>query len=301
MNYVAANKTEKPLWRRIVDFPVVAMAVSLIVCIAADAIAGVIGESLPIPAGSLRTIMKDGLVLVAVLLVYKLVITRLGEHPRDDLRGRRALPDLGMGLATGFCIMALTVVAAAVANVYHLIGKGDSSQLANELVAAAIMPAFTEELLFRGILFRWLEEFGGSWVALLLTSAFFGAAHLHNPNASYVAAFGIAIEAGVLLGAAYMLTRSLWFPMGIHASWNFTLGEIFDVPVSGMAEHGLLKATLSGPPLLSGNGFGLEASLFAMVIATTFGLYLLWFAIRRGELMPPPWVRRRTKVAPATT
>jgi hypothetical protein len=155
------------------------------------------------------------------------------------------------------------------------------------------MPAFTEELLFRGILFRWLEEFAGSWVALLLTSALFGAAHLLNPNASLVAAFGIAIEAGVLLGGAYMLTRNLWLAMGLHAGWNFTQGEIFDVPVSGMPEHGLLQAKLAGPPLLSGAGFGLEASIFAMVIATGAGIVLVVLAVRRGQLVQPWWVRRR--------
>ena len=68
----------------------------------------------------------------------------------------------------------------------------------------------------------------------------FGAAHLGNPNSTYFAAFCIAVEAGILLGAAYMLTRSLWLPMALHAAWNFTQGEIFDVNVSGVDEHGLV-------------------------------------------------------------
>ena len=104
----------------------------------------------------------------------------------------------------------------------------------------------SEELLFRGILFRWIEEFGGSWAALIVTSVLFGAAHLVNPNATYIAAVGIAVEAGVMLGAAYMLTRSLWFPMGIHAAWNFTQGEIFDIPVSGTPMHGLVRPSCRG-------------------------------------------------------
>ena len=105
-----------------------------------------------------------------------------------------------------------------------------------------------EELLFRGILFRWLEEFGGSWLALLLTSALFGAAHLGNPNATAFSAFCIAVEAGVLLGAAYMLTRSLWLPMGLHAAWNFTQGEIFDVPVSGSTSMASSPRNCRGRP-----------------------------------------------------
>jgi hypothetical protein len=88
-----------------------------------------------------------------------------------------------------------------------------------------------------------------------------------------------------------MLTRSLWLPLGIHAAWNFAQGEIFDIPVSGVPVHGLLIARLDGPPLLTGNGFGLEASIIAIVIATLFGLGLLAIAIRRGEVVLPRWVR----------
>src|SRR5205823_14343263 len=108
-----------------------------------------------------------------------------------------------------------------------------------------------------------------------------------------IAAVGIALEAGVLLGAAYMLTRSLWLPMGIHAAWNFTQGEIFGVPVSGTTVHGLLRSRLTGSPLLTGNGFGLEASPVAIVSATVAGVLLVVLAVRRGQLVKPWWVRRR--------
>ena len=84
--------------------------------------------------------------------------------------------------------------------------------------------------------------------------------------------------------------------LGLHAAWNFAQGEIYDIPVSGTAVHGMLNARLNGPPLLTGNGFGLEASLTAIVVATLFGLWLLWLAIRRGELVNPRWVRRRRDV-----
>lgn len=283
----------RPLWRRVIDFPLVAMLLATALYLLAAALAGKLGSSLPLAPGTGRMLLKNALVLGSVLLMYKLVIVRLGKDRRDDLTAERAVPDLAAGLLIGFLIMALAVAAAAVADVYNIVGQGDSTELVRELAATAIMPAFMEELLFRGIFFRWLEQFAGSWLALLLTSAFFGAAHLMNPNATAVAAFGIAVEAGILLGSAYMLTRSLWLAMGIHAAWNFTQGEVFDVPVSGLDEHGLVQAKLSGPPLLSGGGFGLEASIFAMLIATAAGLVLLWLAIRRGRIVGPMWSRRR--------
>jgi membrane protease YdiL (CAAX protease family) len=246
----------------------------------------------PIP-GFTNEMRFDLMSIPLLILAYKLLISRLGEHPKDDYRDPKARRNLGLGLAAGFLLFSLAVGVAAVLGVYRITGPGDASALLQALIAPTLFAAVSEELIFRGILFRWLEEFGGSWLALLLTSAFFGASHLANPNASMTAAVGIAFEAGVMLGAAYMLTRSLWMPMGIHAAWNFAQGEVYDIPVSGNPVHGLVKATLSGPPVLTGNGFGLEASVIAIVIATAFGLWLLALAVRRGQVIQPWWVRRR--------
>jgi len=127
--------------------------------------------------------------------------------------------------------------------------------------------------------------------ALAVTSGLFGLAHIFNPGATWFSSFAIAVEAGVLLGGAYMLTRSLWLPMGLHAGWNFTQGEIFDVPVSGTPVHGLIEAQLSGPALLTGGSFGLEASVIALTIATGAGVWLVFRAVKKGELVRPHWMR----------
>ena len=81
--------------------------------------------------------------------------------------------------------------------------------------------------------------------------------------------------------------------MGLHAAWNFTQGEVFDIPVSGLDQHGLVTAKITGPALLTGGSFGLEASLLTLIVATGAGAGILWLAIRRGELVEPRWVRRR--------
>ena len=301
MDEAATVEVRRPLWRRIVDFPLVAMVIALVIAIACFTVGMLLGKYLVPPIAGMSMQVKFDLLSIPLLIIaYELVIRRLGEHPRDDYRDPNALKHLGIGLGAGLLIFSLAVAVAAVLGVYRITGPGDASDLLPALIGPTLFAAVSEELIFRGILFRWIEDFGGSWMALLLTSALFGAAHLHNPNASVIAAVGIAFEAGVMLGAAYMLTRSLWMPMGLHAAWNFTQGEIYDIPVSGTPVHGLLVARLSGPPLLTGNGFGLEASPIAIVIATLFGLWLLWLAIRKGELMKPRWVRRRAEVAPAS-
>jgi membrane protease YdiL (CAAX protease family) len=201
-------------------------------------------------------------------------------------------------LAVGGAVFATIVGAAALAGVYRILGAGDTSNLLASIVGAAVFPAIAEEIIFRAILFRWIEVFAGSWAALILSSLLFGLSHVANPNADLISTIGIMLEGGILLGAAYMLTRRLWFPMGIHASWNLTQGEVFDVPVSGTDSHGLIDAKLQGPALLTGGGFGLEASLISIIIGTAAGLAILWLAVRRGRLMQPWWVRRRLSAEP---
>jgi hypothetical protein len=285
---------EKPLWRKIVDFPLVAMLIAAGIFILGIIAAGSIVKFLipPAPGFSSQMIFYVAAVLILIPL-YAFVIAKLGEPKRNDLRDPKWARHLLLGLIGGTVIFSIAVAIAGAFGIYRIVGIGSFNGLLAALIVPTIGAAVTEEMFFRGILFRWLEQFGGSWLALLLTSAFFGATHLGNPNATWIGAIGIAFEAGVMLGAAYMLTRSLWLPMGLHAAWNFTQGEVFDIPVSGTEVHGLVDARLCCNPLLTGGGFGLEASLIAIVIATAFGLWLLWLAIRKGELVQPMWVRRR--------
>lgn len=290
----AVPASDRPLWRKIVDFPLVAMVIAVGAIIIGLVLSYLIAAYLipRIPALGFDGVF-DLVGIPVLLIIYKLIIVRLGRRPRDELPLEGSVRPLAYGLLGGLLIFSLIVAIAAALGVYTITGPGDLSGMPRALVAMAIFPGISEEILFRGVLFRWLEEFGGSWLALLLTSAFFGAAHLMNPGASPIAAVGIAFEAGVMLGAAYMLTRGLWAPIGLHAAWNFTQGEIYDIPVSGLPVHGIVNARLCCNPLLTGNGFGLEASLIAMIVATLFGIWLLWLAIRKGELKQPMWVRQR--------
>ena len=281
-----------PLWKRIADFPLVALVLAVLVFMLTMSASLLLAKPIPDPTGNDQIVFK---LISCVLLVFvaKLVLSRLDEHPRDDLRINGSLRNLALGLGYGAGIMGLVVAIAAALGLYSIAGPGDTIKLFPEIVALGLFPAISEEIFFRGILFRWCEELGGSWFALALTSAFFGLAHLMNPNATAFSSFAIAVEAGILLGGAYMLTRSLWMPMGLHAAWNITQGEIFDVPVSGLAMNGLVNARIQGPELLSGGQFGFEASIIALVLATAAGVWLVVRAIRQGELVRPWWVRRR--------
>ena len=140
-------------------------------------------------------------------------------------------------------------------------------------------------MLFRS--FRLLMRAFGVWPALIASSALFGAAHLGNPNATWLGAAAIAIEAGTMLAGFYLLTGRLWMSIGVHAAWNFMQGPVFGARVSGHPEIGSLfvSAPVAGSPeWASGGIFGPEASLSAIVVGLAVFVVTWLGARRRGFL-----------------
>ena len=231
---------ERPLWRRIVDFPLVAMLIGAAVIMVGIAIAVIIDRFvLPRIPGLTREMSFEVIASATLIILYKLVIRRLGEYPRDDLRLTGSLRPLLGGLAGGFVVFALAVAIAAAIGVYRVTGEGDLTGLLPALLGPGIFAAVSEEMLFRGVLFRWLEEFGGSWAALATDLGLFRRRASCQSQREHPLPRPVSPSRPECCSAALTCwTRSLWLPMGIHAAWNFTQGEIFDIPVSGVNVHG---------------------------------------------------------------
>jgi membrane protease YdiL (CAAX protease family) len=161
--------------------------------------------------------------------------------------------------------------------------------------ANAMAAAVGEEIVFRGVVYRRLEERLGTTIALVVSAAAFGLVHAGNPGANWASTLAIALESGVLLGLAYAATRSLWLPIGLHFGWNFTEGGIFGAAVSGGQNSGLINAPLAGPPLITGGAFGPEASLAAIAVSLSASIALAWYVVHTGRWRPPRWRSRRTE------
>lgn len=286
----------KPLWKRVLQFPLVALVLAVLLMVVVQALAA--GASYLIGAGedALATPADIVFALAAtalMVLAYKLVVVRMGEQPRDDLPFDARARDAASGFVQGALVFSMIVGIAALLGAYQVIGLSPAEDWLAILVTTGLMAGVTEEILLRGIVFRWLEELGGSWVALALSALLFGFLHAPNPNATLISSLSIAVAAGVLLGGAYMLTRNLWLAVGLHAGWNVTQGLVWDAPVSGFALDGWVESRLVGDPILSGGAFGLEASVITMVVATAYGVWLIVRAARRGNVMRNWWARRR--------
>lgn len=288
-----AQAPGKPgLLRRVIAFPLTLMVLGFVWFAVCYGLAqGAASELLPVKNSPLQTLVALGFAVFAVLS-YKGYKAWIERSPDREMALTGAPRELGRGAVIGFALFSAATATVALLGGFEVLGLRGIGQLWS-MLSMAILSGVYEEVIFRGVLFRHLETMLGSWASLALTSAFFGFVHIANPDATWFSSFAIAVEAGILLGAAYMLTRRLWLAIGIHAAWNFTQGWLYSIPVSGGdAPLGLLITRRVGPEWLTGGDFGLEASVVALVVATTAGVVMLIRAVRRDGTVPPMWAKR---------
>lgn len=213
-----------------------------------------------------------------------------------------------LGLLIGVIFVSAIVAVLMAAGTLRLApgGLGLGALLAALLVHVLffIGVGFMEELLFRGYLLQVLAEGIGDFagyltkkncerfgmiVAAVLLSAPFGFAHYNNPGGTLVGAISTGM-AGLVLSLAYFRTRSLWVPVGMHITWNFFMGWVYGVPVSGhTGPNTLLASTVDGPEWLTGGSFGPEGSVLAFLAMVVMALFLWRSRLTRATLDSIAW------------
>jgi len=277
---------------RIIRYPATLLVLAVAATALAGALATLVNSAFGPNKGAIVSVVVAILAAAIFVGVYVAFCILVERRPAREFATRGAAIELGAGLGIGLILFSSVVAVIALLGGYRVIGYHSASVLI-PVVGIAIVSGFTEEIVFRGWFFRLTEQWLGSWAALVLSAALFGGLHLGNANATLLAGAAIALEAGIMLAAIYMITRRLWAAIGVHAAWNFAQGGIYGIPVSGGAMDGILRPDIRGSDLLTGGAFGAEASLPAIVVATTFGIVLLVIAYRRGRFVAPIWVRDR--------
>jgi membrane protease YdiL (CAAX protease family) len=199
------------------------------------------------------------------------------------------LRDFAFGSLIGALSVALAVGCGLIGRGFHFetnpaatfAGIGETL-----LVSAVIfiVAAAGEEVLFRGYPLQTFTRARLAWLGILLTSVPFAAVHLKNPHVVRGVTFANTALAGVWLAAAYLRTRNLWFPLGIHWAWNWAMGSVFGLPVSGISELSkspLLRLQDTGPQWLTGGAYGPEGGAIC-TIALLISIAFVWWA---------PWLK----------
>jgi membrane protease YdiL (CAAX protease family) len=281
---------DKRIGQRILNFPLTKILVGVIICAAIPA-------GLTIGAKSLfKTLMLNndiadilgGMIVASAVIVCYIVLFKFYERRTiTEFSGNRLAMNLVLGFALGAVLQSLTILVIYLNKGFTVISINSFVILLPSIIIA-ITTAVFEETIFRGILFRILEEKLGSYIALFISASIFGALHLLNQNSSLLTAFGLAVQAGLLLGAAYIYSKNLWFPIAIHFAWNFTQSGIFGAVTSrNSIGKSLLNTNIQGPKLITGGTFGPEGSIQASLFCFTAAIILIIISHRQNKIIKP--------------
>jgi membrane protease YdiL (CAAX protease family) len=138
--------------------------------------------------------------------------------------------------------------------------------------------SFNEELAFRGYIMQRLSQGWGMPAAIFVSSLLFAGVHVLNPNFEPLAFLSLFV-AGCLLATAYLVSRSLWLPIGLHIGWNLAEIHFFGFAGSGLTEPALLRSVVHGPQLMTGGAFGPEGGLVGLA-APLLGILILVLVFR---------------------
>lgn len=230
----------------------------------------------------------------ALIALATLILQSIRRQSFWDVFGRPDLVwgrELGLGLAAGALLMAMPALFLWLGGWAHfqLAGTEATAILKAVLLMAAV--ALAEELLFRGFLFQRLLDALGTWPAQLVLAGLFLLTHLSNPGMDGSTRIWAGINiflASIMFGIAYLRTRSLALPIGLHFMANVTQGLILGFGLSGTDQPSILKPELSpGQDWLTGGTFGLEASLPGLIaVAASTVMLALWRPRRTGPAGP---------------
>lgn len=271
------NGRKLSAWSSFWRFPIVWMLVGAIGIVLIDTLFRQLTERVD---GMISLVLTLVMGLLAIL-VYKLTLTYLARRSTPEIARQRAGIEALLGVLTGTIFIAgsVFIIMALGGYSFQWASSANAGSVLLSSIGAALGAAIVEELIFRGLMFQAIDRLGGKPLALVVTSLFFGIAHLGNPGATLWSGFAIALEAGVLLGAAFLWRRNLWFAMGLHFAWNAIEG-VLGIPVSGHSAPGLFTVEVNGATLLTGGDFGLEGSIVSVVVSLLISIPMLIGAAR---------------------
>jgi len=245
-----------------------------------------------------RLIIIPIISIIFVLVSYIALYRYYERRKITELSTRNIGKYLLVGLLLGLLVPSLSILVPYLRGEYIILSISNVTSIFLRDFAISIgfviATAVFEEVLFRGVMFRLIEEKLGSYLALIISSLIFGFSHLIFGGA-FFAGFAVSIIS-IILTAAYMYTRNLWFPIAIHFAWNFAQGNIFGTPVSGNPEStSIIVSQLEGSKWFTGGVWGIEATIQIVVLSLLAGTILLVLNRKKGNIIKQQVLQVKTK------
>ena len=228
-------------------------------------------------------ILEYSMIFFMVILLW-LFMKFIDKQPfiKIGLQTKGRLKEFNYGIFLGFIIMGAAFLFLFSINEIVFV---DFSFNPNKVLLSIVL--FTgvsvfEEVVFRGYMLKNLLESFNPYLALFISSIFFSLIHGYNPNVTTLGLCNIFL-AGFLLGASYVFTKNLWFPIALHFSWNF-FQSMFGFKVSGLDSYSIIEFTIPENNMLNGGEFGFESSYLSIIILI-LGIFIIWNYFKNNSLI----------------
>lgn len=240
--------------------------------------------------GTVLDVLRNALSIILICLSYRLYCKLLENREAGELSAGFSAMEFFVGAFIGAFLIAVMVGILSLTGMYKIASIAQWGIIISA-VLVFFTGAFYQEVIFRLVLFKTLEENLGTWITIALVSLIFSAAHLFNANVTIGSAISMVLS-DVLLCGAFVLTRRIWLVWGIHATWNFMQDGIFGLPNSGVDSlPSWIAPSVSGSVFLTGGSYGLEASVPSLVLNLMLGALFLLVAVKYGQIVLPRWKR----------
>lgn len=276
MSTVTADIDRAPLGKRLLANPFVRILLAVAASIGTMALLMMLSEIVPKP---MRVVWPTLLAAAGCLAGYRFYVRKVEKRAPAEASGPGVLRELGAGFGIGAAMAVGVAGVLLLCGALQVQGVGDWRALFKPLPEQVMVATF-EELVFRAILFRIVEQRWGLRIAVVSNVLLFALAHLPNEHISVVAILATAAAGAGLLGV-YLLTRRVWIAMGMHFAWNYLFDALMSVPVSGHAARGWIQVVPAGPEWLSGGAYGVEGSVITLLAWSAAALVLFRVAGQR--------------------
>jgi uncharacterized protein len=273
--------------RKLLHFPIVKIILGIGLCFGTlVAVQNLITKPLLYPIISIVPIreMIVNYISIGVLLAsYYYLFSFYDKRKISELSGKKLIWELPGGFIFGFSVLSLVVLILYLAGYYSISGDVDFSYLLAPF-SVLVVAALLEEIVFRLIIYRILEEWIGTYRALLFAAILFSLPHLSNDNVSVLSVF-LLLVFGFTHGIMYTYTKRLWLPFAFHLGWNFAQ-PFYGSRLSGIENtDAIIKSEFEGPKIFTGSGFGIEDSIFSILFLLFVGVVFLQLSRKEGKIV----------------
>ncbi|MEO6454940.1 MAG: CPBP family intramembrane glutamic endopeptidase [Ginsengibacter sp.] len=230
-------------------------------------------------------VLDSAIAVLTYILLFKAYEKRRIKELSTSSFGTNAV----IGFVTGLVLQSLFIAVIYIAATYSITRVNPLSTLVPSF-SIALSAGFVAEILIIGVLFRLLEQQLGTTISLLLFIFLFAILHINGKGATLLSVCATGVQAGFMLPAAYIFSRSLWLPIFLHFNWDFAEPGIFGaINSSTSITEGWFTSKISGAALITGGQTGPQNSLQSLILCLITGALFLLLAKRKNNFIKPGW------------